>query len=370
MRIKLLLLYLLPLFTACNYQEQKMDELSIITDYIDFYSLSSVPDSFFLSKNGTTYILLKNMTDQCLFSRIDRIKFANEKIYIVDTRMPSLVVYNKNGDPITKIGTQGQGPKEYLGITDFDIDHSGNVYVLDGISNKILHYNNKYECVNEHRLSYSADIITVLKNDSLLIGLSSWNEGEGKGYKIALTDKTGKISKTYLKYDEYTDPAYWISNYQFAKNDAQISYNQTIDNNIYLFSEEGYLQKRFYMDFGKENVPKKEKVNIESILSNYDSYCLIRKILAVTDRYIIGFIWQHRQTKMFIIDYIQKKCFLSQTIPDMDRRVGCGYSDTKLISYIDSESNALPDSVNSFVKDEGIALKIQLLDNYNEDYKP
>ena len=81
----------------------------------------------------------------------------------------------------------------------------------------------------------------------------------------------------------------------------------------------------------------------------------------MTDKYIIGFIWQHRQTKPFVIDYRLKKCYMGEAISDIDRRVGCGYSNGTMISYIDSENEELPDSVNQFVRNDGFVLKFSKL---------
>lgn len=343
--------------TSCN--SQSVHDLSVPVEVIDFASLEQVDISSFPDRDNVDYVLLKSDGKE-LFGRIDKAKIVGDKIYIADTRLRSLVVYDHTGNTLAQVGVRGQGPKEYVNLSDFDVTPQEDIYVLDGRLNKILHYNSDFECTAEHLLPFAADVLAALGNDSLLFGLSSWNMRDGAGYKIALTDKSGKISRTCLEYDEFTDPAYWISDYRFAEAaGGQLAYNQTISNYVYLFSPEGELKKAFYLDFGKENVPDADKMEIESKLTNYDNYTLIRKILAVTDKYLIGFIWKHRQTKLFVIDYVAKKCYLGETIADTDRRCGCGYSDGKLISYIDSEDESLPDSVNQFVENEGIALKIQ-----------
>ncbi|MCF0258177.1 6-bladed beta-propeller [Bacteroides heparinolyticus] len=326
---------------------------------IEFSALEKLPISDFESGKKKEYVLLKGLCEKELLGRIDKAKIFGERIYIADTRMRSLVVYDRFGSYISTVGVRGQGPGEYVNLSDFDINKSGNIYVLDARLKKILHYNELYKYVDEHKLPFDADVFAVLDNDSLLFGLSSWNAGEGSGDKIALADKKGQVGKTYLPYDDFTDPSFWISGYQFAGADNGFAYNQTIDNNIYLLSSSGDLKEIIRIDFGKENVPNEDKTNVESKLQNYDDYILIRKILSVTNQYIIGFIWQHRKTKLFVIDRICKKCYLSDVIADIDRRVGCGYSNGNLISYIDSESKELPDSVNQFVKkDEGFVLKI------------
>lgn len=350
---------LLALLVGCNRVEK--NSLSIPVEVIDFDALKMEALSELMNTKKPEYILLKTDTVNELFGRIDKIKIVGERIYIADTRMRSLIVYDCMGNYLARVGTRGQGPNEYINLSDFDVDANGNVYVLDSRLNKVLRYSDKYECVEECMLPFEADVLTVLDNDSLLFGLSSWNEKDGVGRKIALTDKKGKIGRTYLDYDEFVDAGYWISGYMFADAGCQLAYNQTIDNNIYIFSRQGILEKGFFINFGDENVPDRDKVEIESKLQNFDHYCLIRKILTVTDKYIIGFIWQHRETKPFVIDYDSEKCYLGDVVSDIDRRMWCGYSKGNIISYIDSENEALPDSVNRFIRQEGIVLKIEKL---------
>ena len=344
--------------------KQSIYDSSVPVEVIDFSALEKVPISDFESGKKKEYVLLKDFDGKKLFGRIDKAKIRDGKIYIADDRIRTLIVYDRFGNYIATVGEHGKGPGEYVNLSDFDVHKNGDVYVLDSRLKKMIHYDGRYKYVDEHKLAFDADVLAVLDNDSLLFGLSSWNEGEGAGNKIALTDKRGKIGRSYLPYDDFTDPAFWISDYQFAVADNGFAYNQTIDNNIYLLSSDGDLKEIIRIDFGKEDVPNSDKTNIESKLRNYDNYSLIRKILTVTNRYIIGFVWLHRETKFFIIDRTGKKCYLSDTIVDIDKRVGCGYSAGNIISYIDSVSNELPDSVNRFVKDnEGIVLVLQISGN-------
>ena len=62
---------------------------------------------------------------------------------------------------------------------------------------------------------------------------------------------------------------------------------------------------------------------------------------------------------MFVIDYISKLCYLGEAFPDVDRRLGCGFCDEGIISYIDTENKLYPDSVNEHIRKENFVLQIQ-----------
>lgn len=359
---------LMLVLCACN--RRPTDDLQVPVQRIDFNSLqrARLSDVF---TGATDYILLKDDGEEALFGRIDKLKMKNGNIYIADERKRVLLVYDYAGNYVGQVGVHGQGPKEYVNLGDYAVSDEGDIYLLDGNVNKVLHFNADFECVDECMLPFEADVFTSLPDDSLLFGLSSWNTDEGAGYKVALTDRQAHMAATCLPYDEYTDPSYWISGYRFADDGSRLAYNQTISNYIYLFTPQGQLQEAFFLDFGNENVPDKDKIDVESKLDNYDDYTMIRKILGVTDKYIVGFLWQHRQKKLFVLDYPAGRCYLGETIDDLDRTVGCGFVGAgegltgvpAIVSYIEEadEKRQLPDSVVRFVNEEGIALQIQYL---------
>lgn len=359
MKISVKVLLLVVLVCSCTNRENHENNIPIHN--IDYSSLKKEStESFFQQRSNAMYILLKDSGKQ-LFGRIDKAIITSDRIYIADMRMRSLAAYTIGGVGLGNIGNLGQGPKEYLNISDFGVDCNGSIYILDGRINKVMVYNSLLAYVDETLLPFEADVLYPICKDSILYGLSSWNRKKGKGYKVVLADANAHVLNKFFKYNKYVDASFWISRYFFAKSTNYIAYNQTIDNDVYLFSLNGKLENIIRFDFKKENVLDKDKVDIESKLSNYDNYCLLKQILGVTDKYIIGFLWQHRKTRMFILDYISNICYLDDPIDDLDKTKGCGFCNLGIISYIDSANKLYPDSVNMHVNHEGSVLKIQPL---------
>lgn len=327
---------------------------------VDYLELKKEPlNDLKTEKESIQYILLKDSCDKNLFGRPDKIKINKKRIYVADQRMRILAVYNVNGEPVATVGQRGQGPGEYVNMTDFDVDSIGNVCVLDGRLDKILFYDSDYRFVYEKTLPFEADIVKFVGGGNMLYGLSSWNLGENKGDKIVLTDRDVNIVTSFFRYDKYVDPSYWISSYQFAESKDYIAYNQTINDDIYVFTHSGVLKEIIHFDFGDKTVPDENKVEIESNLRDFDNFYLLKKIYAVTDDYIVGTLWESQKTKMFIVDRISKTCYLSDEIAAMDLNFICGYSENGFISNLIEPNPMYPDSVNSHLQSEKAVLKIQ-----------
>ena len=142
---------------AGGCDKERKNHLSVPMEVIDFTTLEMRVLSEILDEKESEYVLLKSGNVKELLGRIDKMKVVDDKIYIADTRMRSLVVYDCMGNYLAQVGIRGQGPKEYVNLSDFDVDANGNVYVLDGRLNKMLQYNNDYECVEECMLPFEAD---------------------------------------------------------------------------------------------------------------------------------------------------------------------------------------------------------------------
>ena len=346
---------------ACSKKSSNM-ETDVPIYNIEYFSLSkSNLDNYLLSKK-VDYILLKDSGEKAIFGRTDKIQIVNNHIYILDKRLRILAVYNIKGQSIIKVGKNGQGPSEYINITDFTVDSLGNICILDGRLDKVLYYNSEFQFINEKKLPFEADILQLLDDGHLMFGLSSWNEGINKGDKVIVTDLELNVVDSYFRYDKYVDPAYWISDYQFAKTPYNIAYNQTISNDISVFDYKGQLKEIIRLDFEDKNVPNESKIDIESNLDDFDNYYIIKKIYAITNDHIMGTMWESRKTKMFVIDRNTNVCYLGDKVNDLDRGFLCGFCEKGFISNIVETNESYPDSVNNHLEMEGAVLKIQSLE--------
>lgn len=353
-----LFLFLFCICTACSRKSGNV-EVGVPVHDVDYLSLSkSSLDSYLLSKRGN-YILLKDSGGKASFGRTDKVRIINDYIYILDERLRTLAVYDTGGQFVTIVGKRGQGPSEFVNISDFDVDSLGNICILDGRLDKVLFYNMNFQFSYEKKLLFEADILQFLDGKHLMFGLSSWNKREKEGSKIVVTDMNLDIINSYFQYDKYVDPAFWISGYQFAKSKYNIAYNQTISNDISVFDHAGQLKELIRFDFGDKNVPNESKIDIESNLNDFDDYCVIKKIYTVTDDYIVGTIWESRNTKMFVIDRNLKTLYIGGKVSDLDRNFICGVCEQGFINNIVEPDENYPDSVNKHLELEGAVLKIQ-----------
>ena len=320
-----------------------------------------IPDSLLGEKK---YVLLDTTQIECDFGEMSKVVIRHDRIYILDEYLKKLVVYDTNGKGIGQVGRKGQGPEEYLNICDFDVASDGDIFFIDGRLDRLFCFGKDLCFKYRKDLPFEADIVSVLDNGDFLFGLSSWNTGKYKQCKVVRTDANLNVDKIYLKYDAFFDPTYWISNYSFIRSADCISYNQPIDNHIYLFDETGVLSKCINFDFGNQNVPNDCKKDIEKHLSSFDRYCLLKNFVAITDRIIAGTFWIRRMTVPFVFDRSNNICYLSEPKENYEHSCMAGYSNSLWITCLEPDMGIqefVPDSVLRHVEKGGFVLGMQPL---------
>jgi hypothetical protein len=348
------------------------------TEVIDFTSFSEIeverfPEAIVREK---TYINLDASTDELLFSRIDRVKIIHDRIYILGrqgVRTRKLLVFDWTGTGIGAVGRRGQGPEEYIQISSFDVNERGDIFFIDGTLDKdrVFVFDRNLQFVSVRRLPFEADIIKCLPGDRLLFGLASWNKGQNAPMKLAVTDRDLNTEQAYVEYDEYIDTTNWLSDCFFIDAGGRIQYNKHIDNNVYEISPEGALMKTYRFDFGKKNMPDIYKKDIEMNLMEMEKYDCLLNFTAITDRYIMGTLYDQGRRKAYIADRNSRKLYTiayrtEMPYPESLSNMG-HYTDDRFITFIypgkykDLHSEDLPPEVKEHIENENFTICLNCL---------
>jgi hypothetical protein len=282
---------------------------------IDFASFkespgSGLPDSLF---SGSQFIKLKSKDIAGTFGVISKLKVWLNQIYILDSRLRLLVIYDMNGNLIGKVGNRGKGLNDYGQIASFDIAANGDIYLIDGHADKLQIYSRDRNLKNTTKLSFEADNIKCLSNGNLLFAVSAWNKKGNAGDRFVITDNKLEVLESFYKYDNYRDDSYELSSYKFITVQNEIFYNKPVDNNIYVFTSESKPSKIYQFDFGKSNVPDEDKIDIQKKLSEYRNYRLLKNFTAFTPKYIVGMLLDKYESRMFVIDRSEKTVYFNHT---------------------------------------------------------
>lgn len=319
---------------------------------IDFQYL---PDKYVKTKK---YIDLEMNKDQNYVGIVSKVYINNGRIYILDKRKRRIAIYDTTGKFLAKIA---RVRKDYVNIADFDVDSQGTIYIADPKMHTLLLYTN-YTLAATKPVPFDVDIIKTLNNNTLLLGLSSWNKRANTGDELIQTGTNFGSQSILLQYDEFVDNESWISDYRFLQTNESIFYSRPIENNVYVFTTTGVPLKTYHFDFGAMNVPDNDKTDLKNTLPRFDNYRLLMDFSAVTKNYAFGKIWDRRKIRFYFIDRVNNLLYLQDISKPNELKNAADFDGTTLVATInpgeyDKDSfKTLPESAKAHLEKGGIVL--------------
>lgn len=181
-------------------------------------------DSLFEFKR---FITLETNSD-CLIKRVSKVSFYEKEIYILDDREKKIYVFSNEGNYLRCYNHFGQGPGEYLSLSDFTI-RGDTMYLLDRLGGKLLRYGLNDSLLNSQNVE-KAKGIYVFPDAKFALNkeLGSADNSVKNAYcSYILYDKKSKLSEE-APFNKY------LCGYGVSLGDGANSF-YTYDGSIYTF---------------------------------------------------------------------------------------------------------------------------------------
>lgn len=246
-RIFIILTISFIFFTSCN-KAVKNENLESIKVDIKAEPIAVKFKDYFSSQK----VITLETNKESIFSKIDRITFYDDKIFILDRKLNSVLVFKENGSFLYKIKNIGRGPEEYTGLMDFTIDEKNKNIIL---------YTHRPYGLYIHNMDGS--FIKKIKLNDLYMNMASI---DGKMFFL-----NKDIKKEYLLFDydiaknekegflEINDRDETYSNYGIGypllTKDKNIHLSFPYSETIYEINEKG-VEAKYYVDFGAQRMPE------------------------------------------------------------------------------------------------------------------
>jgi hypothetical protein len=247
------------LFVQCkNVQEYEVRKINISTKENPEINLSTLFKSVealeFEERNELYYI------------RPAKLILKNDTYYFLSGDM--IIVYNNNIYEFT-LFNKGDGPGEYINISDFFVDDDENILINDREGRKLIYYDKQGKHIKDIKHGLLSYNFTKLDH---LVYMNFGNLLNEDRYKVNVVDeRTNEIVDNYLKQDKKAGYLSVIENTSFSFFSDTLSYSQSFSNVIYHLKN-GLAIPRFEIDFGKNNLPGYFPENYTNLMEFIDSF--------------------------------------------------------------------------------------------------
>lgn len=202
---------------------------------------------------SSSKVLPLETKSESIFSRIDKISLYKDKLFILDRRTNSLLIFNREGKFLNKIKNIGKGPNEYISLTSFAIDEEmENIILYTDRPYGLFIYDFEGVFIRKEKLENLYFNIELMDNEAVLL-----NKDPKRKYTLFKHDLMGEFQNKFLEMN--------IKDEIFKNDIIGGRPNLTRDKNIHLtfpYSEnifelkEDKLEIKYTIDFGKHRIPE------------------------------------------------------------------------------------------------------------------
>ena len=369
------LFILLLSFSNCSNKKNNFE--STISPNYNIYKVEvstnkNYYDSIINLISDTAFVILQEK-ENIMFSYADKIIEHNNKYFILDKTLRSIVSFKKDGNPITKYGRIGQGPGEYVSPWDFDIDTTG-LYILDTKSKKVIHYSEEGSFLEERKIPFFADALKRLKNGNFIFNTTP--DVTQKPSIIYTDSEMNTISKSLNYRNNYIGG--YTTNHIIRSNKTGLNFYRSPSDSLTILDKDGEIKSFVIFNFLNKSVPQIAKTDYITFIQKEQSTDYLHfanNPICISDSIWIGLLedGDNQYTAVFnpfTNNFGYKKFTRKSSVYDIIEPM---FSDNKgsIISLISPELNnmckdynLLPDSITNALNKGNRVLLINRIKQY------
>ena len=287
--------------TSCTKHKDSTESTNILQIDVPVENLSYAVKVSDFAEN--LFIPLET-TDSILLGKITTIHTTERYIYLTDRT--SLYKFQYNGQFVERIKKQGKGPKEYIEISDFQIDENGNAWILSRTSQSLNLYSWNNELIQSFNIGIWADNIHLINNNQMILYTNN-ERGNGNNHQLHVFNlKTGKEEVQYKEIDLIKSKYLFVKNhnsFRQSPKDSTITFSQIFNDTIYSVTFQSYAPL-YLINWGGKNIPKsfydqayKDIMDFFTQLHKHENYV-----------YGVNYFVEH-ENSYWLSFFYQKKCY-------------------------------------------------------------
>jgi CRISPR/Cas system-associated protein endoribonuclease Cas2 len=225
------------------------------------------------------YIPLETIDSINLIGRIDKIIFTNDRIFILDRNISkTLFIFSINGDYISKIDKQGDGPGEFKNPQDFVFNDDNDNLILYCRNNmKFIFFDIDGKYQSEMKLGLNFRSFVLKDNNYLAFTHSIYNSSENEGdilYDFITMDIHGKIVIKQFPNDiEVGNSGVVITHNDYFSRDRDNYYLSWVFNDtVYTINNDNSAVPYCFFDFNDKSMPN-------DVLNERDNVKMYRDVI-------------------------------------------------------------------------------------------
>jgi len=177
------------------------------------------------------------LPDSIFVSNVNKLKFFEEKILILDKKFSKLLVFDNSGKFLGSVGALGFGPGEFQEITDFEVKF-GVISVYSKADFKIFRFNlSNLSFIDSIKIDFFANSMIQLSENEFLFYVNHNPSDFSKNKNIIFLNTKSDESKMFFEYDQTKSNSVIDFSGFLEGKEGEIYFSLPFDNKVFVFDE-------------------------------------------------------------------------------------------------------------------------------------
>jgi hypothetical protein len=255
-----------------------------------------------------------------LFKRADKVIIRDNKIFVYDMEgRNQVLVFDRDGRFLYKVGSRGVGPSEYVAMRNFAIDEN-LIYIIDNAIQKILMYDiSDGTYVASKKLPFVAHDMEIAGNGDFVFAqqrIQEDSQPKNHAYHIMVTDIDLNIKTGIFPFQD-DDCETWSQYCYLKTTDQHIVFHTMVADSVVLFDRYNPSgdYSVYYMEFGSKKVRRSMQNNGDYLIKECR---FLTTTPEITSRYIAGKYW-HENNIPYVYDIKNRKVYTGDYFKKRDK---------------------------------------------------
>tara|TARA_R110001592_G_scaffold135241_2_gene351387 strand:+ start:1923 stop:3074 length:1152 start_codon:yes stop_codon:yes gene_type:complete len=268
-QFSLFFLLLLVTFSCSKNTSEKESEAVVVTDDFKSYRLDiDLPVERFADLIESVELVRMEETDNSLLTYIYAVHQTNDQLVFASGRESDVFVFDMSGGFVRKINRKGEGPEEYLGITDLWLE-GDTLAIYTSSQSTVKRYGLKGNFIRSERLPVSPGHIYSYKG-GYAMDMNYGLINDTSYYRYARLDKDLKLSGMYLPVDNRMSVGLGFSANPVVPYKDGVTLHRAMSDTVYYLSDNGFTPL-LHLNFGNDWYWKESRDVTEVFISEMRS---------------------------------------------------------------------------------------------------
>lgn len=287
-----ILLFFVSVACTSTKEEKKGAEIG---DVISIPITDMETDNGMLSDYADEVIMIPlEFSDDCLLGEIDKVVMSDSCIFVMENEnQKGIYVFDHTGKFLCRIGSHGEGPEEFVDLSDFSLDEKERlVYLYDLTRKKVLVFSYEGDFIKDIYMNYYADNFEY-QNGLFYLYRENPVYGDPLCSLVIKNDK----GETVNAYYPLIEKSKYGHNCIFRKLDNEILFAEDMRDSIFTIKGDKLIPK-YFIDYKDKSMSKVDRESIRngkrkhySVVQETKKMAGIRDIFEINDKVFINNVY-------------------------------------------------------------------------------